>query len=163
MMETKNGIVKVCFKHGKLTIEQVNRNKNGGKLLYRCKQCQKESHRQHYLRHKEEVLEKQREYKRMNLDRVLATKNKSYKKNKHKYRESHVINNRRWHAKNKHRANSARTKRKRAARENLADSYIKSMLTKRSPLTSKDIPQSLIHTQRILLILKREICRRKEN
>lgn len=58
-----NKILKTCKKHGELKMNQLN--KSGivhNEQQYKCKQCQREYHKNHYKYHKEKVIAKHAEY-----------------------------------------------------------------------------------------------------
>lgn len=75
-----NVIVKVCKKHGDLTINDlVKSGTSRGEQKYRCKKCLKILHANHYQNNKKELYEKHREYKNNNREKFREF-SKKYRK-----------------------------------------------------------------------------------
>lgn len=73
-----NKVFKICHKHGKLTGEDLI--KSGiicGNQKFKCKLCQKESHKKHYLNNISKIKDKQKEYRKNNKEKVRKTRNES--------------------------------------------------------------------------------------
>lgn len=83
-------IVKVCKKHGDLTEDMVNKEKNAQYkigFMLRCKQCKLEKEQRYKELHREELCEKNKIYKAENRDVVNAWNKKDRKENPEKYRQ----------------------------------------------------------------------------
>jgi hypothetical protein len=156
-------IVKICHKHGALTIEQVNKNGKDkiGIQLYKCKKCKADSYFNHYLKHKDQIYEKTKEWRLKNperkreLNRIWAAKFRESNPGeatacKNAYDKAHH---------DKHRARRAKWSRKQV--EEIGDKYIKDLLSRGSGLKWDEIPSELVDLKKAVLQLKRLIKRRK--
>lgn len=147
--------VKRCGKHGNLTIGQVNKSGNKGYQQYKCKQCQKELHRANYLKNKDKILAKQKEYKFSDLENYKEIKSKSFKKNAHKYRDRRNNDRKkRYYLNHKNELEKLRI-RKTFARQNLSRSYLAYLLKRKLGLSSKNQPNELIDIQKVLILIHR--------
>lgn len=154
-------IIKNCPKHGALTITQVTtsgRSKSGA--IFRCKECLKISHKKFYEKNKEKVKKKQQEYKEKDPVKYKEGKNRSNKKYAHKYKEKEKQRNKKWRCSNVEHLRKLKEKRTISYIENLPDTYIRDILTRRSPLSAKDIPDSIVEIKRVSMLIKR--IRREE-
>jgi hypothetical protein len=137
-------IIKTCKKHGDLTREQVvkkSKNKEG-KILYRCKACLKEYHRNHYVKNTEKLLNKTKKFNEENRERYLSRK-KIYSQ---RYRENH---------REEERARIRDLDRK--YRESLDDRYIRKTLTRRTSIKQYEIPQAMVELKKITMLVKRKL------
>lgn len=179
-------IIKICRTHGNLTKERITTRKDNrygqSKVRILCLICVREGHKRSYEKHKENFLARNLAYSRRNKDKIKEYRNKTRTKNKDKvnkacaiYREENkekvkIMKRESW-LKHKHkylkRENERRLKFKHLNREHyrkidakrvevLSDSYITKVLTNRTKLKPKDIPQSLIELKRVILKIKRK-------
>lgn len=154
-------IIKNCPKHGALTITQVTtsgRSKSGA--IFRCKECLKISHQKYWVKHKEKVKQKQLEYKEKDPEKHREIKSRSNKKHAHKYRHKANIRNKVYRKVNIDHIRNLDKKRTIFYVENLPDTYIRDILTRRSPLSASDIPDSIVEIKRVSMLIKR--IRREE-
>ena len=134
-----------CSSHGALYKDDVIKaGVTYGKQRYKCRECMKELHKNHYELNKLKVQLKHKEYKEKDIEKWRNIKKESFKRNKHKYVERQKISH----------ANLS----KKQAKE-LADRYIKRQLARSANLSHKDIPQEMIDCKRVLMQLKRGIKR----
>lgn len=148
--------VKECKHHGKLTLEQVNKNTHKGVTRLRCKACQKQSHRNHYEKHKDVIREKQLAYIAKDPIAHREMKRKSCRKHWHKYREKRNEARKTFYYKNYQKELEDLKIRKAKARKELADSYIRMQLVKTFKMRSKLIPQEIIDIKRISIMIIRK-------
>lgn len=150
-----------CKHHGSRKEDEVIKAglNRSGTIRFKCKECQKESHRDHYERHKDNVKSKVLEWRKNNPE-LKKEQEKRYRKNmseeaqkKHKIRMH--IQNIKDRDKNKKRAFFDRN--------NLTDKYIKSLLKDSNGFSNSDINKDLIDLKRITIILKRTIIKRNKN
>jgi transposase-like protein len=137
-----------CKKHGKLSQDNLikkGKNKNGSQR-FRCKQCMKGLHRAYYEKNKDKLLRKTKQYREENKELV-----KKWKRN------DQIINREKYRPRKRERDKKAN----RHAVKNLTDTYIKHLLTKKSDIKYKDIPQPLIDLKRTVMKIKRLIKRNK--
>lgn len=144
MTSNNEEIVKTCKHHGALTRDKVVKKCKSatGKQLYRCKECLKIFHRNHYEKNAERLKAQVKEFNENNRE-LYITRKRVYSK---KYREKHCDSER-----------ARMRKMEQRQREQLHDAYIKKLITKRSILLKEDIPQKLIDLKRALLLLKRQL------
>ncbi len=121
----------------------------------------KSLHQEHYTKNKEKILQRQREYKAENPDKVKEYKQKYSKKlwaqnkDNEEFRERHRELARKWRQDN---IVGERERDKRYSKrivEELADTYIKDKLTRGTTLKNSDIPQELIEFKRTVMLAKR--------
>lgn len=131
-----------CIHHGELNQHQVIKKSTlkDGSFAYRCRQCMRDMQVKHYIENKTNILIKQAEYRKNNRERVLQ--------HKREVRKGKPITD-------KDRMYKKRYERKNI--DNLGDRYIKKLLVKRTKLSMKDIPQSLVDCVRAIKSLKRQI------
>lgn len=132
-------IVKVCKKHGALTLKQTYPRK-GVKWIF-CRACRSERVKSRLLKNPESLAkyrENARKWKAKNIEKVRDYASDYYKKNKDKYL---LI------CKNYNRN----------SRKELKDKYIKKLICARSSLRHRDIPVEYVDFYRETLLLKREI------
>lgn len=140
-------IVKICPRHGSLTMDLVNINASHGRSILRCKQCQKESHQRHYEKNKEKIKVSHAEYKERDREAFLKMKRDSAKrmrqKNGEKYRQKRRRHDRRYVAE-------------------MTDRYIAKLVRRGTSLKKEDIPKEVIEMKRVLLQMIRagiQACR----
>ena len=82
LIEKKKLPLLECVKHGNLYIKDVIKSgKNRtGEQRYKCRECMKDIHRNHYINNKEDILRKQAEYRNLNKERRKIIKAKSWRK-----------------------------------------------------------------------------------
>ena len=73
-------IVKICKKHGELTIEQTHIGISRGYKYFRCKECRKINDKNTKLR----TIDKRKEYYKKNKEQILKRFKKHYDQNKEK-------------------------------------------------------------------------------
>lgn len=155
IVKDANKPIKVCKEHGDLFKDDViKQGKNAqGEIKWKCKQCMKRLHKEHYELNKAKVLAYQRAYREKNPERVRQIKYDSWFRNGYKYLIRENLR------KKKYKELYAEKYRERDKRrvENLEDSYVKKVLMNRSNLKSEDIPDSLVEIKRALIILKRNV------
>lgn len=150
-------IVKVCMYHGPLDENQANKSKKTNGFSYRCKQCQKESHKKHYEANKEHVKTKQKQYREENKEKVREIKRASYRKHGYKYNSNWKKYRLKRMMCDPEKEQIENTLRKRKARETLTDGYVRNIVVRRSNLKHKDIPQQVVDFARQVLLLKRKL------
>jgi hypothetical protein len=158
-----NLIVKICEKHGALTINQVNKNGKDsvGIQLYKCKQCKAGFYRQHYLKNKEEILKKTTEWRLKNPERKREL-NRLWSKKQRALHPGEATERKRIYDKlnpEKHKTRRLRWARKQI--EEIGDKYIKDLLTRGDRLKWHEIPNELVDLKKAVIQLKRLIRRRK--
>ena len=149
-------IIKNCYKHGPLTIKQVTtsgRSKSG--TAFRCKECLKISHARHYIKHKEKIDEKVRAYKAKDPEKYKQIKSRSNKKYAYKYKEKERERNKIYRMANVEHIRKLNHERTILYVENLPDTYIRDILSRRSPLSSRDIPIDMVEIKRASMLIKR--------
>lgn len=146
-------IIKVCRKHGQLTLNDVNKHGKlkDGSLSFKCKKCMKELHAQHYQTNRDKVLKKNKHYRQANPERVAQTKHNSWVK--HKERNLQRDNLRRLLFKQ----NNPEKYRERDLRRvhDLETSYVAKLIMNRSNIVRADISDDLIECVRALTLFKR--------
>jgi hypothetical protein len=103
----------------------------------------------YYQINKAVINEKQRKYYAKNPERSRQVSKKWYSENKQRA----YLTNRKWATNNKERVRDMARK----MRGELHDCYIKGLFTRKTLLTAKDIPQSLIEAKRLEIQMKRFI------
>lgn len=136
-------IIKVCIHHGKLDITRVVRaGKKDDVQLYKCRECLRRFHANHYQNHKHEYYEKHKSYKKENREKINEWKRKYY----FKYRDRDLPKKAASDKKLYHRSRNA-----------MDDRYIKMLIAKHSRIPYEMIPESIIEFKRILLMMKKTI------
>lgn len=152
-----NEIIKVCKKHGELTIDflikaRINTN---GEQAYRCKICMQELHRDHYKKNKEKVLLAHDLYRQKDplkyQDIKNSSKRKMYALNPEKYRE---LSQRRDTKEKKNARNKIYREK---IVNNLSDVYVKKIISDNSGLSRSCIPGSWVGVIKECIKLKRKI------
>jgi Zn-finger protein len=140
--------LKICSFHGDLFRDGVIKNRTDrlGNAIWRCKKCLQIAHQKHYANNKKKVLEKTAEYREKNPEKTKQIRNISAKKHRNKYRE---------------RENHRKKLIERKYAIELSDRYVKKIIVKRTNLSTKDIPPTLIEIQRVITMLKRNIKKDK--
>ena len=147
-------IIKVCDKHGDLTIDKLikrnDKNCRAG-FYYKCRQCMRQHYHEQYIKHREKKIAYARQYQENNRDTCNAKKRE--------YREKNSVRSKRtkkeWNLIKKDWV----TQYNKIASETMTDGYIRSLLARNSKhLRNKDvnIPE-LIEIKRASLILKRNL------
>lgn len=152
-------IIKTCKHHGPLYLKDVIKSgkKYDGSQNYKCIKCHKIIRDNNYKKNKEKILAKNKKYWMEDIEKRKKIKHDSWIKNKHKYREKQNASRSKWDKNNRPRANQKKERYRKVAREELKDSYIKTLLTNGSTLTAKDIPDSLVKAVRAIRQLKRGV------
>jgi hypothetical protein len=158
-------VLKTCEIHGKLYSKDLIKSGKtpAGTQQYKCKECMKILHRNHFQKNKEKVCLKTKLYRINNPDKV-----KQYymndKKNRLKRISQERMRNKIYREKNKEILARKSNALKRKRRQELHDTYIARLLSERhSELSTKDIPKSMIEIKRILIKMKRMIRHEKQN
>ena len=150
-------ILKVCTVHGELDETKVIKSGKSkmGLQFYKCKECMKFFHRNHYERNKEKVLLKIKERRDADPIKHKEMKRRSYLKHFDANREK---NNRRSRYYKETNGESERLRaqlKKRREIDTLAVRYVKEILVKRTGFKRADIPIEMVDIKRIILRLKR--------
>jgi len=158
-MREEKEIVKVCKRHGHLNINDIQliKHKKCKKgFYYTCKICNNYSKKMYATRNRKKLSENNKEYRKKNRDKYNSWARKYFKKNRSiiSERANKKYNNDDFFKK---RALENTKKSMKKLRENISDSYVKSLITRDSLLTSKDIPLFLVEIKRMQIILKREL------
>lgn len=153
-------IIKVCHKHGQLTITDcfVRTEKRWGVILnksYSCKFCKKESSDKY--RYKPDVKQKMKQRsindRKKNHERILNTRRIYAKKNRDKINAQERVRR----ARNpEHQAELIRKKQKEWI-DTLNDNYIKSTLSSKYKIPQKDVPSWMIEIKRAVIQLRRKM------
>jgi len=154
-------IIKICKKHGDLTLEKmIKSGVTHGKQRYKCKACMKEVHRHNYEKNKEKIKLAHELYKAKDPIKYQEMKNiskrKAYAANADKYR----ARRRESEKKNPQLKRDRNKKYKDKIVGELSDIYVRKKLCENSGLSRKDIPQELVEFKRIVMRMKREIRKR---
>lgn len=157
------GTIKICKKHGQLSLNDLIKSglNNKKEIRYRCKLCMKEIHKNNYANNKLKIRDRQKKYREENYSHYRNLSNKSAKKMRLLNPEKEKARKELYRINNKEKVYKRQNKFKNKAVKELRDVYIKQRLTERSMLKHIDIPQSLVETKRAILLLNREIKRRK--
>lgn len=155
-------ILRHCQKHGELYFSDVIKNGvRSGKQQYKCRQCMKVLHANHYEKNKTKIKEKHNKYRKENRSHYLMLKKKSALKHKFKdipaHRLAEAYSRHKEEVAKQHAENHIKWKHAQMRIDRIDDEYIKYLLVKRSNLERKDLPPELIECKRITLILKRNI------
>lgn len=155
-------ILKHCARHGRLTRKDVvaNGKNESGTQSWKCRQCLKIYHSNHYSKHSHKI----KEYKEKNKDKVRVIKAKSYQKNKHKYGEKAQAYNRERRKDPVYLESERERKRRndRRSRETLSDAYIKKLIIRDEKISKYEIPQEMVELKRVNYLLNKEISKIKE-
>lgn len=137
---------KVCKKHGKLSDNDIIKKgfHKSGLPAFRCGKCMKEIHAANYKKNKDKILCKTKEYREKNQEMVKQWKREFFYKNRERDRGKKRERDKRHH---------------KNMIENLTDSYMKHLISKRSNIKYNDIPLTLIELKRTLLLSKKAIAR----
>lgn len=153
-------VFKICRVHGELfedTVIKSGINKKTGEQHYRCKECMKMMHKDHYERNKEKVKAAQQIYKAKDPHKHREMKNasnrKTWQKNKEEYRKRRT----KWDKENPEKKSARQKKYKDKAVRTLSDKYVKQVLVKDSGLKFSAIPDNIVKIKRELIKLKRII------
>jgi hypothetical protein len=153
-------IVKECPKHGYLTVDKCfikteKRWGNSPKQTYSCKFCKKESSDKYRFTKidKEQQREKNKQFRKNNRDKILATRNIWKERNREKLAEQERD---RRHANPEHFRTMMR-KQQSKWRETLDDNYIKAQLARKYKIKLKDVPEWMIPVKRAVIQLRRKI------
>jgi hypothetical protein len=151
--------IKKCAYHGKLYEEDVVKagKTKAGTTKYRCKKCLSDSHKKHYELHRLNIRLKQQQYKNENREKVKEIKRKWRLDNIETERAKSRERWRKFSAENHKLEKERNAKAKRKMSRQLTDNYMKKLLTHRTNLKYKDIPQSLIEAKRATMKIKRAI------
>ena len=115
----------------------------------RRREYQKEYHKKYYLVIKEKAKARSRQWYKDNKERYAKHAKVRHEANK----DRDNARTRKWNKENKVRTRDYKNARTRE----LCDAYVRHQLTKRSNLTAKNIPKSLIEAKRLELQMKRFI------
>jgi len=164
------GVVKKCTKCGLLKdLTGFYKNAKGkGGLQAHCKNCAKVASKEYRLTNLEMCRAKKKLYCAKNRDMILAEKKRYYENNRdrliRKAREYELNNrdkvnaaHRNWNNKNIELRKLINKRYNTKSKGQLTDSYVKRILTKRSDLKFKDIPNELVEIKRTQLLIKRHI------
>lgn len=127
--------MKICKIHGKLKKKDIYIKPNGVKYCYFCR---KEYFKKYYAEKKDIIASKQRLWEKNNRVQINEEARKWVSKNRKKHNEKVSM-----HAKE--------------CCKHLTDAYVRKMLTARSKLLCKDIPEILILLKRVSILIKRYI------
>src|SRR5690348_5090390 len=92
-----DGVVKVCKKHGELTLEKtIKAGIRNEEQIYRCKLCIQESHKKHYDINKEKVREKHNEYRNEDYNKFRSSRRISKRQMYVLDRQKHIKRSVEW-------------------------------------------------------------------
>lgn len=145
-------IVKQCEKHGKLTIEQVIRDKKTKSgYSYKCKLCRKETAHKNYEKNKKVILARHRKNHQTYTEKKRVLDRRHYQANKERYLERQRTRQKSPEGRIKKRIRDLQ------AIDKLDDYYVRKVICKGGGLNAKDIPESLVSFKRTLIQIRREV------
>jgi hypothetical protein len=148
-------ICKTCNEEKPLDLfSKEKRNSDGH--AGQCISCRKEYVAKYYIKNKEEIDKKNKINFNNNREKFLQVQKIYYQKNL----EQALLQRKEWRQRNPEKVKESNQKhkyKKAICSKNLTDSYVKSQLTKRTPICNKEIPQELIELKRIQMLINREI------
>lgn len=154
---TPNIILK-CQKHGDLTLDKCNKHgMQGGKQIYRCKQCLFDIRKTYYEKNKDTVKIRTNQYRKNNPDKVLAIRKAYWLENKEKIKIAERARRKLYDLRHPEQERMRSRRYKRKASKELRDSYIKCKLVMGTNLSRRDIPPEIIEIKRLQIQIKRKI------
>lgn len=158
--------VKICDKHGKLFVHKGQVIKAGkeksGAQRYKCKQCMKDYHKEHYKNNKEKVLAAHEKYKNQDPEKYRNIKNASKRKCWALNKEKYIKNSIEYDKKNPDKKRARQKRFKNNATKELRDVYVKQQIVRGTELLHKHIPQEMVDITRVIMKIKRISKNNKE-
>lgn len=158
--EKKEKPLKFCNKHGDLYEKDlIKAGKNAsGTVRYKCKECQKIAHSDHYQRNKQKLLDKQLEWRKKNPEIRKEQQSRHRQKMTPEQREQERIRNKRYREKHNDILAAKSRNYKRKAIDTLSDYYVKKLLIeKKGGFKKQELTPELIDLKRQLVLLKRSV------
>ena len=153
-----------CFGYNKSNLDGLSKN---------CKLCKQKQRKNSYIKHRDSILlvmktyyeknkpklfEYQKVWNNQNIEKVRIIKNSYNKRNRNKInkrvRENPEIY-RKWEKENIDKVKEIRKMQRLRTVNKLYDSYIKTLLCRKSNLKHEDIPTSLVNSYKELIKIKR--------
>lgn len=153
-------IIKVCAKHGELTLDQISPRKECKKCIaiYRKKTYAKNKHK--YV---EGVRRANRKYKKKNPEKIKAIQQKYKENNYEKLLLIARISNRKRRIKYKDKINKQNYPSRLRAIKNLGNVYVRNRISRKLKIKQKDIPIWMVSMFRIIFQINRKIKEMNEN
>lgn len=164
LSEKMNAPLRKCGRHGDLYEEDIIKagKEKSGNQKYRCKKCMSDLHRKNYELNKTKIALRAAKYRNNNRDRVNAIKRKSA--NRYNLdRLSRLEPDKMYLAAQRHKIEKSRKRDLNVQDvQELTDSYVKRKIVYRSGLKSCDVPPELVEAKRALMMLNRNLKRKRD-